>query len=386
MSYKAPPVPSPRSIRVARVGRAFLAAGHEVQVLTVDRDGRDTWLAGLLDGAHFVRTELGPFDRRAQRSEPSAGGGDGGSRGVRGALGSALTPLLVPDSRVEFVFKALDRGLPIARPDVVISFCPNFSSVVAGDRLARRHGAPHLIDYGDPWSYRVGYELPAWRRTIDRALERRILRRAAGVVLSAEPQARAMRTHFPSMPPIAVLTNGYDPSDYGPAPERPGDALRYLGNLYSPRLGFDCLGPAMERAGPWSRLEIYGKRNWDKLPTLPDWIDEQGPVDFKTSLVLMQRAGALLVVGNRAAIQIPSKIFNYMGAGRPILALVESVDDPMVHLGLGDQLVVSVPEVEPAARALATLGERIGQSFEPPAAYSWDQIGERYRAFVEQRG
>jgi hypothetical protein len=382
VSYYAPPQPSPRSTRVARVGRALLAAGDDVQVLTVDVGGREARLLAWLDGARFVRTAPGPLERRslaraAQPPSGAAGASDSPTRPSRAA--QIADTLLVPDRRAEWVLAALDPRLPLERPDVIVSFCPLFSGVLVGHRLARRWGVPHVIDYGDPWSYRPDYGLPAWRQRIDAALEARVVARAAGVVLSAEPQVAAMRNVFPRCPDIAVLTNGYDPSDYPLDNPTVGRSLRYLGSLYSPRLPLGAFGEALAAHPAWGALEFYGVRDPASFPERPPWLDERGTVDFVTSLAKMQQAGALFALGNQAALQIPSKIFNYMGAGRPILALVERPDDPMTALGLGDQLVVATPEAPSVRRALDTLAERVDARFTPPAAWSWQTIGPRYR-------
>jgi glycosyltransferase involved in cell wall biosynthesis len=380
VSYYAPPQGSPRSTRVARVGRALLRAGDAVQVLTVDVGGRDTRLLGWLDGAGFVRTPPGPLERRSLgRAAAPASSGDGGASGGPSRVAALADALLVPDRRVEWVVAALDPRLPLERPDVVVSFCPLFSGVLVGHRLARRWGVPHVIDYGDPWSYRPDYDLPAWRQRVDRALEARVVARATGIVLSAEPQVAAMRRVFPRAPDIRVVTNGYDPSDYPLETPTVGRSLRYLGSLYSPRLPLDAFGEALAAHPAWGSLEFYGVRDPASFPTRPAWLDERGTVDFITSLAKMQEAGALFALGNQAALQIPSKIFNYMGAGRPILALVERPDDPMTALGLGDQLVVATPDPAAVRRALDVLAERVDATFTPPAAWSWETIGPRYR-------
>lgn len=378
VSYSAPPRTSPRAIRVARVGRALLEAGDRVQVLAADEGGNDAWLLGLLEGADFVRVR-GPLEARTRRPAPSAGAPRGPASTTRTpGLRRHLENLAIPDRRAEFIPLALDPRLPLERPDIIVSFYPKFSGVLAAHRLAGRFGCPHVVDYGDPFSNRHGYSLHPLRRRVDAALEARVLRRARGVVLSAEPQRPHLRSSFRRVPEIRVITNGYDARDYAPAPSETDGALRYLGNLYSPRLDFASLGDAL---GPdtWESLDIVGKREAGVLDQLPEWVRTHSPVDFQTSLRLMQSADALFLMGNRAGLQIPSKVFNYLGARRPVLCMTERERDPMRDLGLGDQVVFCLPEEPDVRRALHQVHERIDQDFEPNPTFSWQMLGRTYR-------
>lgn len=152
-----------------------------------------------------------------------------------------------------------------------------------------------------------------------------------------------------------------------------------MGNLYSPRVSFDALGPAMADVGPWDHLDLYGIVVAGDTTAIPHWLHLHERVSFAESLRLMQTAAGLVVVGNRAALQIPSKVFNYVGAGRPVLAIVESMQDPMTSLGLGDQVVFARPELDDLRRGLARLAERAENTFKPPASCSWTTLGAQYR-------
>lgn len=379
VSYNAPPTRSARSTRLASLGRWLMRRGHTLQIFTVDRGGDDAFMLGRLEGAEFVRVPAGPLERgswgwRASGATRQAG------RSARARVKDALQHLVVPERQIEWAVHLL-RNQPLAAADVVVSFVPPFSGAVVGHVLARRMGAAHVIDYGDPWSLKINQRLPRWRVAVDRRLERHLVSRAAGVVFNAPPTLEAMRASFPEQPRMACLLSGYDPDEYDPTPAPPGKELRHLGNLYDIRLPLDPLARAVEGHPAFERIAQYGQRHYVGLP---DAFEERAPVPYQEALRLMQSAGALLLVGNRGALQIPSKLYGYLGAGRPILAVVESGDDPVARMGLGDQVVVTPCEESAIRQALDRLAERMDRSFEPPAQLRWEEIAAAYEARLEE--
>jgi hypothetical protein len=388
VSYVAPPYTAARCTRMANVGKALLAQGHEVTVLSCDLGGTDRLSLAKLDGARFIRTPPGPLElwrrRRGLRAMRRAEGGvhKRGSEQTPGWLRRTAHYLLVPEGQIEWAYFAVRRPYrPASAPHLVLSFCPFFSSAVAGDRMARKLGCPHVIDYGDPWSYRYDPQLPAWRRRLDFAFERAVLRRARGAVVNAEPQRKALRGHFPGVS-VALFTNGFDSADYPLADPPTGEEFRHLGHLYDIRLSLAPLGEGLGEGRHFERLISYGRRS---RVALPPWIEERGVVDFEDSLALMQTAAALFMPGNRGGMQIPSKAFSYMGAKRPFLALVEDTADPVAELlGGVEQAVLALPEKTSVSNALARLSEMRNESFAAPPAFDWRHIGRDYVRLLEE--
>lgn len=156
---------------------------------------------------------------------------------------------------------------------------------------------------------------------------------AAGASCPAQASASAPKT--------APAKNG---GALGPAPEEGPARIRcvFVGTLYpglrSPRAALTLFTALND---PAVSLEFYGG-GWERFgPESPEGIARQragqtlgsrfsanGPVPPETARQLMVGADILLSLGNTAANQLPSKVFEYCGAGLPVLHLAQCADDP----------------------------------------------------------
>lgn len=380
VSYNAPPVPSARSTRLASIARWLVRRGHRVQVFTVDLGGDDDLMLDKLAGIEVLRVPPGPLQgARGVWTTSGATRRESGSSTLRARAKDAFKAMLVPDPGIEWAVH-LVRRLPLDRPDAVVSFVPPFSGAVVGYALARRLGARHVIDYGDPWTLKVNQKLPPWRVGLDERLERYLVRRAAGLVFNAPPTLDAMRARFPEQPRAACVLSGFDPDEYAADPGPPSTELRHLGSLYDIRLPLAPLEEALADHPVFRGVAQYGRRHYVDLPPV---FEERPQVPYREALRLMQTAGALLLLGNRGSLQIPSKLYNYLGSGRPVLAMVESMEDPVARLDLGPQVVPATCETRTLRAALDQVAERMDRPFDPPAAYRWEELTAAYERLLE---
>ena len=223
--------------------------------------------------------------------------------------------------------------------DAMLTSGPPHSVHLTGWALHARTGIPWIADFRDPWTDINYYdELPRSDAALatDRWLERSVLERATRVV-TVSPGWRNLLLGKGDRDPadFAVIQNGFDPEDFGSAQEPPEDRFTfvYVGSLYGSR-NPDALWRALASLRsrdevPKLRLRLVGRIGADVLAELErfglDTITEHVPyVPHDEAVREMQRATVLLLTvesyrherGN-----LTGKVYEYLAAGRPILAL-----------------------------------------------------------------
>lgn len=226
----------------------------------------------------------------------------------------------------------------VAHYDAVVTWGQWHSVHLVGRAISRLGGQPWVAHFSDPWMenpYVHWGRLASWRNA---ALERSVMQEALLVTVTSKQTERLLRRRHADLPPerIAVLPHAYDPSLY-PAESRPRDhriLLRHLGAFYGPRTpeplfrGLARLVRDNPDLAHELRVELIGslpahmlKGTFRQLPD--DLVYVIPPVSYAHSLALMSEADLLLVVDAPASesMFLPSKLVDYLGARRPIVAL-----------------------------------------------------------------
>ena len=266
------------------------------------------------------------------------------THGLRGRLRDLL---LVPDSRVAWWPFAAYRALRIHRGagfDAIYSTSPPNSTHLLGRWLKHRTGRPLVCDFRDPWSHAFeetrAHERPSRRRAETR-MERRVIRDADAIVVTAPGFQDLLRDAHPSEPEskFHLITNGYDPDDYADITPKRFDrfAIVYTGKaqaMYGPELFFDGLRRLVaERADVAERCEVHFLGEFDptlrslvKEPPLSRMVTFHGHTPHAETLAYQLGADVLLLtLADLEAMRvrrISGKVFEYIYAGAPILGLV----------------------------------------------------------------
>jgi glycosyltransferase involved in cell wall biosynthesis len=376
--------------------------GHRVTVLTTAAYGRDA-------GDGVVRTaDLQLARARMHGKDRVRSMYDGDTYSARP---HPLSYVVVPEplllAWVPFAFPRALRLHRAHRFDAVITSSPPESAHVIGRALARR-GAAWVADVRDAWGFEpLRPRFPtAAQRALDERLERRLLRAADVVTSVSRPAADDLRARVGAN--VELVPNGWDPELAPPVdgieereaarlldPER--TSLVYTGRFGSygrdPRSLIEALRRLAESEPELARrleLVVAGPHTDAELDLLrtdvaPAKITVLGSLPRARALALQRAAGALLLIASPSRSQLANlKLFEYLAAARPILALAAGTEAGRIVAETGGQMVRSD---DPQAIA-AALRRLLEVNTEPPNAarlreYSYPPVAERMAGAIE---
>lgn len=288
--------------------------------------------------------------------------------------------------------------------DCAITSSPPESGHLIG-RALQRMGAGWIADVRDGWvfeSYR-----PPWKTRIqeraDRALERSLMRSADAVTAVARP----LVDYFRGIGADAHLVpNGWDPEALGETADPPPGlldpervSLVHAGRLEvvdrDPAPLVDALAElARERPELAARLELVFAGSFTERERAlfardvgPGRIVVAGNLPRAETLALERAAdGLLLITAGTRVHEVTGKVFEYLGAGRPILALAEGTEAARVVRDADAGLTIPANDAAAARRALEAFaaGEVAPPSEEARLAYAYPAVAELMAEQVER--
>lgn len=359
--YIFPPIGGggvPRPLKMAKYLGEF---GWNVHVLTVDPVYHATLDPSLLaqvpaDVTIHRAKEWPLLPRRAGAVVPAAAAEAAPARRslaaslkqqAVGLLKKAKPYLLIPDDQILWLPNALKLGREIIgreKIDAIFSTSGPVTNHLVARRLAREFGVKWVADFRDPWTQNMHSSGIAWRERLEERMEAGVMAEADAVTTVTATFAENFRKkHGSRIRRLELIYNGFDQADFvGLTPEHaaPGKFHAvYAGILYqkrNPRLLLRAIRELID-AGDVEREDLllsfagvfdypgYSEnRDCVEALGLGDVVRVLGNLPHKQALGLMKGADALLLIGDvspDAGAYIPGKLYEYMGIGKPILAL-----------------------------------------------------------------
>lgn len=370
VSYYYPPSAEMGAFRILRFTRHLPDFGFQPYVLTVQNRSHGSIDPALLNDI--------PPDVRVIKTFSAE------HRLLRAPRLVGLDPrwIFLPDTHIGWLPFAVHRGAAIIRRediDVMLASGPVFTSLLIGCRLKQKTGVPFVADFRDPWTQSVFTTHPtALHRRMERRMEHAVLNAADYVVTTTEAMRQAMIETYPFLANRSVvISNGYDAEDFDGLVREPSSGrftIVYVGRIYGPRTTGHFLTAVRRLVDRDSalresmRIVFAGPRDHrtESLVNglrLREVVDFLGFVPHRAGLQLMVNADVLLLLMAReeavgagsSTIVIPGKTFEYLGARRPILALVpEGAVSAMIR-ETGSGLVVPPDETSKIEGAIRSL-------------------------------
>ena len=255
----------------------------------------------------------------------------------------------IPDARRFWIKPAsrfLKKYLKEHHVDLIISTGPPHSMHLIAMAVAEATGIPWIADFRDPWTKIDMYNKLRLTKLADdyhHKLERNVLARADRIVAVTWAMADEFRDIVPAAQ-VSVITNGYDPDDFVDTQGRNDSStfvIRYLGSMNADRnpndfwealVGLRDQNPAIFNK---IRVELIGQIDTEVMASiekmlLQDSVKVRTFMPHDAAINAMVNSDLLLIVINKSQNQsgiLPGKMYEYIGAGRPILCLGPAASD-----------------------------------------------------------
>jgi glycosyltransferase involved in cell wall biosynthesis len=291
-----------------------------------------------------------------------------------------LSLLKTPDVFTGWLPIAVVQGIrEVRRRDVrhIFSSAPHWTNHLVALCIATATRRPWTAHFRDPW---IG--IPQWKpvsrlsMAIEERMERLVVTRATNIVCVTEEHAALLRDRYPALPPekFTIITNGFDEGEWEDLPS-PGTAvagrrtfvLTYAGSFYQARnplpvfralRGLIASGELTEQA---VRIELIGwcdvaegalVREAARTAGLEDAVHFVGALSRHETLPRLLESDLLLLLAEAQPYQIPGKTYEYLRAGRPILALTRAGAVAQLLRGLPGAHVVDPEDIAGIAAAV----------------------------------
>ena len=357
-----PPFAPVGAVRPPKLAAHWTAAGHQLRVIAVRNV--DLWRgsglakpgmmppaadnhfgkpivfvpgAGGAEVAHLPWTEL------ADTPVPEAGEPAPAAPAVTGPVASARKLWqqwnTTPDRYARWVSAWARPAAAVARDwkaDLLYSSGPPQSSHRLAAAITRATGVPWLAELRDLWVGNPYDDRPTWLRARSARIADSALGQARAFVSVTAGAGETLKARYGK--PVATAFNGFDPSDYegleNPAALDPARlTILHAGVIYAGRRDARPLLEAIARLDPAEQARVLVRFHHDEGAYVSRVVADlgvQGSVEFhplvpRREILRIEREVDVLLLCRWADAReddvIPGKLFEYIGARRPILSV-----------------------------------------------------------------
>lgn len=264
-------------------------------------------------------------------------------------MGGAVVNYPCPNKNWKpYALEAAGELLKQENIDAIISSSAPVTSHLIASELKKRHGIPWVADFRDLWSQNHNYTYGPVRRLMDKRLEVKTLAQADALVTVSEPWAEKLRALHKGKN-VYNITHGYNPDETNdpPATLTAKFTITYTGTIYPGKQNPLLLLAALKNLiseGTINQADVevrfYGsEEEWltgkIKGYGLSGVVKQYGQVKREVSVAKQRESQALLFLNwddPQEKGLYSGKIFEYLGARRPILSTGGSRGDVVEEL------------------------------------------------------
>lgn len=318
---------------------------------------------------------------------------------IRKILNRISQTFFLPDNKRGWMKPALKEArklLSLESFDIIFATAPPYTDFRIGAKLKEEFGIPLVLDYRDAW-FDDGlsfYPTPI-HRWIVKAMERRVLHLSDKIITYTRQIKEHILKNYPFIKPdeITIIPHGFDEEDFNVkfVSSRLSDKMRvtYSGAFYDERTPKFFLNAVeklfKERPDLENQIEFYFVGNFPKKyyrkiqkSKYKSNFHFTGYVDHKTNIQYLLDSDVLWLMirhSKNPHLYATSKLFEYIGTGKPILACVPVNGAAAMTLkDYGASLIVEPEDVETIKNALLKFFD----------LYKNDQLPSGNQEFIQQ--
>lgn len=345
-----------------------------------------------------------------------------GVRSIASRIRQVLVSMLnIPDEQLGWLPFAVWRGRRLIQRQhipCVITTGPPFSAHLVGLCLCLVCPVRWVAEFRDPWVGNLQKDLSmrsAFADRCDQWLEASVIRRADRVFCVTESMSKMFQQRYPNEPKNKWVTmpNGFDEGEFkslGSVAQGERFTITYVGGFNYTRSPQTLLlalqqvvkGGAIEKTDLHVRFigicRSAGGRSVEEMikeSGLSGLIEIVDLLPRKQALKAMQEAHVLLLLANEQPLQIPGKAYEYLAAGRWILAETEEKSatadlirdaqcGEVVEPGDVERMAQAIIRSYRTTRAYGSVG--FTEMTDRRLLYSWKMLGARYVEHLERLG
>lgn len=342
VAYTFPPLAYAGTFRTYRFCRMLPSKGYDITVLTIkerkEAHNDYTLLKEIKNKVEIVRTTTWDPWLSYQTMKPKI---------LKNPVGKIINKFMSllfnlinqPDHMIFWVPFAVINGIrTIKRKNIqiIITTSPPFSTLITGYLLKRIMKKRWVVDLRDPLQDNMA--IPYWNfftKKINFLLEKIVVKHADNIITTTQTAARKLNQRYQLNKAVPIY-NSYDENDFIGIEKEKNEhkfTIVHVGTMYWFRRS-DILFEVIEKLknegtlnpdnfellfigiNDQSLTEIINKRGLKALIRLVPMVSHNEAIRY------MQNADMLLIIkgtGKNSDTQIPSKLFEYIGTGNPIL-------------------------------------------------------------------
>lgn len=381
VAHDYPPIYSPGTERIIKFAQYLPEFGFQPLILTTNRYGGETSdrQQRVYRASDWVHILFGPLRRHKIRGIELDAQFQVATLPNQSLLGRLRDHIMIPDTKLGWCWPAARLGHQLIQqyqPALIFSSSPPETAHLIARRLSAVSHLPWVADLRDGWLFEPPnprLRQAFMRQKLEGRLERQVVMNASALTMATSPIAEDLCQRYPQVAhKVTTITNGYDRAEFlGLSRQRPPDGhflLTHTGALASSREG-TSVGPflaavaklAQQNPDTPLRVQFIGSIKPEEQAMirtlgLENIVSLLPPVSHRAAYQFQLDADALLLItalGQRSVATL--KLFDYIGAGLPILALAQdNVAANIVNqYGLG--VAVAPDDPDAIARALDDL-------------------------------